>query len=82
MEAIRVNVKLFGTLRSHLQDYDPCKGVNVALSEGNAICNLLDVLGLSRDETKLFIVKGLARKLTYELEDSDEVSIFLPVGGG
>jgi molybdopterin converting factor small subunit len=82
MEAIRVNVKLFGILRSHLQEYDPSKGVNVVLSEGNKICNLLDMLGLPKDETKLFLVKGLARNLAYQLDDCDEVSIFLPMGGG
>ena len=77
-----MNVRLFGTLRNHLQEYDPSKGVNVVLSEGSKICNLLDMLGLPKDETKLFLVKGLARGIAYQLEDSDEVSIFLPMSGG
>ncbi len=82
MEAIRVNVKLFGTLRNYLQQYDPDKGVMVVLNEGNTIGELVDVLDLPEGETRLFLVRGLSRGLTYQLEDSDEVSIFLPIGGG
>lgn len=82
MEAIGVNVKLFGTLRNYLREYDPRKGVIVVLNERNTIRDLVDVLNLPEGETKLFFVKGLSRKITYQLEDADEVSIFLPLGGG
>lgn len=82
MEAIEVNVKLFGTLRNYLREYNPSKGVIIALDKGNTIRDLVDVLNLPEGEMKLFFVKGLSRKITYQLEDTDEVSIFLPLGGG
>ncbi len=82
MEAIEVNVKLFGTLRSYLREYDPSKGAVIILDKGNTIRDLIEVLNLPKGETKLFFVKGLSRKITYQLKDADEVSIFLPLGGG
>jgi sulfur-carrier protein len=82
MKAITVNVKLFGTLRKSLPDYDPEKGIDVDLEEGKTIGDLLDMLHLSDGETKLLLVKGLARRLEYQLEDCDELGVFLPVGGG
>ena len=82
MEAIEVNVKLFGTLRNYLREYDPSKGTIIVLDKGNTIRDLVDVLNLPEGEMNLFFVKGLSRKITYQLEDTDEVSIFLPLGGG
>ena len=82
MEAIGVNVKLFGTLRNYLRDYNPSKGAIIVLDKGNTIRDLVEVLNLPEGEMKLFFVKGLPRKITYQLEDADEVSIFLPLGGG
>ncbi len=82
MEAIEVNVKLFGTLRNYLREYNPSKGAIIVLDKGNTIRDLVEVLNLPEGEMKLFFVKGLSRKITYQLEDTDEVSIFLPLGGG
>ena len=83
MEAIEVNVKLFGTLRNYLREYNPSKGAIIVLDKGNTIRDLVEVLNLPEGEMKLFfVVKGLPRKITYQLEDADEVSIFLPLGGG
>jgi molybdopterin converting factor small subunit len=82
MEAIEVNVKLFGMLRNYLREYNPSKGAIIVLDKGNTIRDLVDVLNLPEGEMKLFFVKGLSRKITYQLEDTDEVSIFLPLGGG
>lgn len=82
MEVIKVNIKLFGTLRNHLPEYDTSSGINVALREGHTIRDLLEVMDIPKGETMLCFVGGAARKLTYELEESDEVNIFLPLGGG
>ena len=82
MGTITVNVRLFGTLRKSHPGYDPEKGIDVELEEGRMICDLLDTLHLPEGETKLLLVRGLSRRLEYQLEDSDELSIFLPIGGG
>ena len=82
MGTITVNVRLFGTLRRSHPGYDPEEGINVEVEEGKTIRDLLDTLCLSEGETKLLLVRGLCRKLEYQLGDSDELSIFLPIGGG
>ncbi len=82
MESIRINAKLFGTLRSHIPGYDHDHGLEVVLTEGRTVRDLIQVLHIPDGESKLFLVRGLAQKLTYELEDGDEVNIFLPIGGG
>lgn len=82
MGKITVTVKLFGTLRKHVPQYDPSKGVDVALKEGDTLRDLVDRLRLPDGESKLFLVRGMNRSLAYELDDLDEVGIFLPAGGG
>lgn len=82
MGSVTVTVKLFATLRKHVPQYDPDKGVEVTLSEGGTLYDLIDNLGLANGGSNLFFVNGVSRTLTYQLHDSDQVSIFLPAGGG
>jgi len=82
MGSITVNVKLFGTLRKYVPAYDHNKGVNVTLDEGSTIQDLLGILGLPENEARIFFVKGISKRYTDRLHDSDEVSIFLQVSGG
>jgi hypothetical protein len=77
-----VNVKFFGTLKDHVPGYDCDRGVDVVLDEGKSIRDLLHVLRLPETGSKLFLVRGLARNLTDELKDADEVNICLPIGRG
>lgn len=82
MAKITVNVRLFGTLRKYVIQYDPSKGVNIALNEGDTLRDLANMLGLPDPETKLYLVKSISQALSYQLHDSDQVSIFLQAGGG
>lgn len=82
MGTVTVTVKLFATLRKDVPDYDPKKGVEVVLSEGGTLYDLVDNLHLAHGYSNLFIVNGVGRTLTYELRNLDKVSIFLPAGGG
>lgn len=82
MAKITVNVKLFGTLRKTVAMYDSSKGLNIALHEGDTLRDLAATLGLPDPESKLYLVKRISQPLSYKLYDSDQVSIFLPAGGG
>ena len=82
MASIKVNVKLFGTLRERVHGYDHEKGLTVELDEGGKIRDLMRTLGLPEEESRLFFVKGVSKKLTDGLNDFDEIGIFLPLGGG
>ena len=54
----------------------------MTLGEGSTIQDLLGILGLPENEARIFFVKGISRKHTYTLSDSDEISIFLQMSGG
>ena len=77
-----VKVKLFGTLRGYVAGYDHTRGVDVAVGAGGTIGDALDILGIPRGAAGLFVVDGVARTITHGLNDSEEVSIFLPMAGG
>ena len=82
MVLIKVNVKLFATLRWYVPDYDPDKGIAVVLNEGSSVRDLIHSLCLSRNEARVIIVNGMPRKMTDRINDQDQVSIFTPIIGG
>ncbi|MCX5813321.1 MAG: MoaD/ThiS family protein [Proteobacteria bacterium] len=81
-KSFSVNVKLFGTLRNYVPEYDHSKGIAIILEEGQTIRDLLNVLGIPENEAHVFFVRGLSKRLTDTLQESDEVSIFVQVSGG
>ena len=82
MGEIRITVKLFGTLRKYITDYDHKKGVELDMPEGSTFEDLIRTIELPPKEARLFFVRGISKKNTDTLLDSDEVSIFLPIAGG
>lgn len=81
-KSFSVNVKLFGKLRDYMPVYDHNKGVSIILEEGQTIRDLLKMLGIPENEAHICFVKGLSKRLTDMLQDSDEVSIFTQTSGG
>lgn len=82
MGQIRANVKVYGTLRGYVSNYDHLKGIDVVLKEGNTIQDLLCTLHLPEDIARLFFVGGASKRLTDIVDDGDEINIFVPVSGG
>ena len=56
--------------------------IEVELSDGSTLQNLVDYLALPRDHVKITFVNGKAQKLDRRLEPGDQIGIFPPVGGG
>lgn len=79
---ITVHVKLFATLRPYRPGLGLGEALPVDLPEGATIDDLIQQLGLPRDEVKVVFVNALFREPDYVLADGDEVGIFPPVGGG
>ena len=79
---IRVNVKLFATLRRYFPDYDPSKGIDVEMKEGVTVEDLLCTLSLSKNEAKNVFVNGISKKITDPIHDRDQVKIFTLIVGG
>jgi molybdopterin converting factor small subunit len=79
---IKVNVKLFATLRRFFPDYDPEKGVDVKMEEGSTIENLIQRLQLPPNEARIIFINSISKKITDLIKDGDQINIFTPIGGG
>jgi molybdopterin synthase sulfur carrier subunit len=80
--SIEVNVKLFATLGRHMADVPAGTPFAVAVRDGATVKDLVEQLGLPREEVKLVFVNGRAEPLEYVLQANDELGIFPPIGGG
>jgi sulfur carrier protein ThiS len=77
---MRVAVRTFGNLRRYLPDGG--QGASVSLSETATIRDVLDALGIPENEAWRVSLNGTLVSVEAALSDSDEVSVFAPVGGG
>ncbi len=82
MGSIRVNVRLFATLRRFFPDYDPEKGIEAKVEEGSTVETLIQTLQLPEKEARVILINGISKKNTDRLTDGDQVSLFTPLGGG
>jgi molybdopterin converting factor small subunit len=79
---MRVRAKLFATLSRHFAGVMPGTPVEVEVSEGATLADLVGQLKVPPGEVKMVFVNGRIQPLDYELRPGDEVGIFPPVGGG
>lgn len=79
---ITIQVKLFATLRQYRPGLGIGEAFAVTLAEGATIADLIQQLGLPKDEVKIIFVNALFREPGHVLADGDEVGMFPPVGGG
>jgi molybdopterin converting factor small subunit len=82
MGSIRVNVRLFATLRRFFPDYNPDKGIEVKVEEGSTVENVIQTLQLPKNEASVILINGMSKKTTDMLTDGDQISLFTPLGGG
>ncbi len=82
MGFIRVNVRLFATLRRFYPDYDPEKGIDVKVEEGSTIEKLIRILQLPEEEARVILINGKSKMTTDTIKDGDQIHIFTPLGGG
>ena len=82
MGSIRVNVRLFATLRRFFPHYDPEKGIEVKVAEGSTVEGLIQTLQLPKDEARVILINGKSKNLMDTIMDGDQVNIFTPLGGG
>lgn len=82
---LTVSVKLFGPLR----DYHPEKesegkleAFSWSLPKGSTIQELLDEIGIPKEEVKIVFVNNIKVPLDNVLNDNDEIGIFSPIAGG
>jgi sulfur-carrier protein len=79
---MRIQLKLYGTLRRLSPGGKAGAPLELDLPDGATIQELIDLLEIPDEETKVSFVNNLVRDKDYRLEDGDKVGIFPPVGGG
>ncbi len=81
---MNITVRLFAGLRcenEELESFGKNDFEHILNQEMN-LEEFLNYIGISIDVAKIILVNGLFEPLTYVLRDTDEISIFPPVGGG
>lgn len=79
---MEITVKLFATLTRYRQGNRAGTPFTVELSENAKLCDLIDLLKIPSEETRVIFVNGIIQESEYILKDGDEVGIFPPIGGG
>jgi sulfur-carrier protein len=80
---MRVNVKLFATLRRFaLNDVQAGTPFAVEMESGASLEDLIKILNLPTEEVRIVFVNGRAQEENWILQEGDEVGMFPPIGGG
>lgn len=79
---IKVNVRLFASLREHVSDYDPDRGIDVEMEDGSTLEALVQNLRLPKNEASVIFINGALKKMTDPMNDQDLIKIFSPLSGG
>jgi len=79
---IEVKVKLYATLRQYVPNMGIGEAVSFRIEENSTIRDLMDEIGIPKNEFKQAFVDCLSRDADYVLKDRDTVAIFPPVAGG
>ena len=79
---ITVQARLYATLRKYRPGLGHGEAVSVEMPDGSRVIDLLDKLGVPRDETKQVFIAGRQKPFDYVLQEGEEVGIFPPIAGG
>jgi molybdopterin converting factor small subunit len=79
---ITVQVELFATLRRQFPDLGLGEALEVQLSDGATVAQLVKHLQLPKEQVKLVFVNNTIQGGDYPLSNGDEVGVFPALGGG
>jgi len=79
---MHISVKLFASLARFSPGNLPGTPFYLNISESATVQDVINQLGIPAEETKVTFVNGIIRDLDWVLQQSDEVGIFPPIGGG
>lgn len=79
---MKVQIKLFGVFRDYVVQGSPGPSFEMELEEGTRIMDVLDRLGISREDPKTLVCNHRAGKMDQALKEGDTFAIFPPVEGG
>jgi molybdopterin synthase sulfur carrier subunit len=79
---MHVRVRLFATLARFSTGSLPGTPFDLDIPDHAPICDLMKMLQIPQEETKITFVNGLIHDLDWKLNPDDEVGIFPPIAGG
>ena len=79
---MKIEVRVFATLRKYLPELGIGEAKIVELDEGITFEKLLHQLGLPLDEVKIIMRNGIQTELDEIIEDGDRIAYVPAVGGG
>lgn len=81
---MKIEVKLFATLRQHLPPGSAGGKTTIEVEDGFTVAGLIQKFGIDPALAQLVLVNGMdvGRDQDRVLQDGDTVSIFPPVAGG
>lgn len=79
---IKVEVRLFATLRRYGPQAQEGGPIVLSLPPGAPVRQLFEALGMPQDIVKTVFVNGIVREESYALADGDQVGLFPPIAGG
>lgn len=77
-----LHVFVYATLRRHLPDYDPYRGLTLPVPPGTSVVQVLAQLGLPPEEVTIILVDGVQRSTDHALQGDERLGLFPQVGGG
>ena len=75
----QVKVQLYADLRRYL---DGATGIDVEIEPGRTIGQVLDHLGVPREQTRIFFVNHRVAKIEQTLQGGERLDVFSAIGGG
>ena len=79
---MKVKVKLYGTLSSHIPEYKSSQGIDVEIPDDGTVSDLLTHLGIPEKHGAAVIASGRVLKADDKIQDGVPVDVFQSIQGG
>ena len=79
---MKVELKLYASLRSYLPEDIDGKNSELHVDEGKTVGELIRELSIPEDAPKILFVNGIHADKARVLEDGDRLALFPPIAGG
>jgi len=79
---MKLKIRVFGTLTERFPNYDHEKGIDVEITDGARVRDLLDHLKITEPEPGIVVAEGRVRGGDEELQSTWTVDIFQSIFGG
>jgi thiamine biosynthesis protein ThiS len=79
---MKVKVKLYGTLSSHIPEYKLPQGIDVEIPDGATVKDLLSHLEILETRGAAVIANGRVLKADDEVQDGSSLDVFQSIQGG